>query len=234
MMSLDNIDNVFVKTVFAGDTTTNLRMCSLDVMIHSFPEIMEQSSLECKYWICANHFGYSFCDIGDLLRVHENILPITRTESEFSDQGENLIRNTDHAHLFDGLATEIVDELVSILLILLDNLFDTSWLYALVFDEFFERLLRDIAPKKIKTREKYGIRGIINDEGNSCCLLEGNDIATFFPDEFSLQVIALECYQCLSGLSGDFRCILLNGFDDDLTSSFTLTRLEILLFLIDE
>jgi hypothetical protein len=133
-------------------------------MIHCFSEVVEEPSLESEYRICTNELGNSFCDIRNFLRVHEDILPITRTESELPNQWNNLIRYTNDSHIIDGFATEIIDELICILLIFLNYLLYASWLNTLICDEIFERFFGNITTKEIKTREKYGVWCIIDDE----------------------------------------------------------------------
>jgi hypothetical protein len=147
MVPFDDIGRLLIETIFASDTSTDLWVCPLDIVIHRFPDIMEESSLERQNWISTNKFGNSFSDIGDFFTMHEDILSIARTKSEFADKWDNLIGNTDDPHLVDGFLTEITDELIRILLVFLDNLLDTSWLDSLISDEIFERLLGDIATK---------------------------------------------------------------------------------------
>lgn len=67
VVSFDDIDRFFIEAVFSCDSSTDFWMCSFDIMIHSFSEIMEKSSLQCKNWICTDKFGDPFCDIGDFL-----------------------------------------------------------------------------------------------------------------------------------------------------------------------
>jgi hypothetical protein len=107
-------------------------------VIHRLAEIMEESSLECEYWISSDQLGYRLSDIGDFLRVHEDILSVAGTESELPNQWYDLLRDTDHAHLIDRLATEIIDEFVGIGLIFLDDFLDTSGLDPLIGDEILE------------------------------------------------------------------------------------------------
>ena len=185
-MPFDDIDCLVIESILASDATSDLWMCPLDIVIHRLPEVVEEPSLECEHRISSDEFRYRLSDIGNLFAMHEDVLPVARTESEFPNEWDDLLRDPDDSHLIDRLATEIIDEFVGIGLIFLDDLLDTSWLDPLISDEIFEGLLRDISAKQVKTREKHGIRSIIDDERYSGCLLECDDIASLLPDDLAL------------------------------------------------
>ena len=105
VVSLDDIDDFFIQTVFACDTSANLRMRSLDIVVHGFADIMEETSLKCERRICTEESRNRLCDIGNFLGMHEEILSVARAESELPDEGQYLIRDTDDAHLVDGFSS---------------------------------------------------------------------------------------------------------------------------------
>ena len=234
MMPFDDIDRLIIESILASNPSSDLWMCSLDIVIHRFSEVMEESSLEGEYWISPDELGNRFSDIRNLLTMHEDILPIARSESELPDEWDDLFWDTDDSHLVDRLATEIIDELIRILLVFFYDLFDTSWLDTLIEDEVFERLLGDVSSKQVKTRQEHGIRRIIDDERYSCCLLECDDIASFFSDDFPLEVIALQLYHRLCGLSCYFSGILLDALDEDLSSHICFSILEFFFLFLDK
>ena len=164
MVSLDDVHGFLIESIFPGDASSYLWMSPFDIVIHRFSEIMEESALQSEGRICSDEFRDRFRDIGDFLRVHENILTIARAESEFPDEWEYLFWDSWHSHFIDRLASEISDEPFCIFLILFDDFFYPCWLYPLIFDEFFERFFRDIATKEIETRDEDGIWGIIDNE----------------------------------------------------------------------
>lgn len=226
MMSFDDVDDLFIQPVFTGYASTDLRMRALDIMIHSFPKVMKKSSFECKHWICTDEFCDRFSDIGDFLGVHEDILTITRTESKFPYKRHDLVRYTDDPHFLYGLSTEVSDELISFLLIFLDDFFYTSWLDTLIFYEIFERLLRDISAEKIETWEKYRIRSIIDDEWYPSSFFKCDDVTTFFSYKFAFQIIAFESDESLGRLTTYFSSVLLYTFDNNLTSDIRFSWFE--------
>lgn len=145
---------------------------------------MKESSFKRKHMVSTDELCDCFRNISNLLRMHENILSITRTESKFSDQREYLVWNTDNPHFFDCFASQIGDEFFCVLLIFLYYFLYTSWLNTFVFYEVFERFFGDISAKKVETREKYSIGRIIYDERDSRCLFKSNNIASLFSDDF--------------------------------------------------
>ena len=138
MMPFDNIDSFIIETIFTSNASTDFWMSSFDVMIHSFSEIMEESSLECEYWISTDELGDRLSNIGDFLAMHEDILSITRTKSEFSNEWYDFFWDSDNSHLIDGFSSQVIDEFISILLVFFYDFFDTSGLDTLIEDEIFE------------------------------------------------------------------------------------------------
>ena len=163
MMSFDNIDGFVIESVLSCDSSTDLWMRPFDIVVHRLSDIMEQSSLQSECCICTDEFRDRLSDIGDFLRVHEDILTIACTESEFTNQWDDLVWNPSDSHLIDSLSSEISDKTLCIMLILFDDLLDTSGLDSLIFDQFLERFLRDIPPKKVKARDENRIWCVIDN-----------------------------------------------------------------------
>ena len=65
MMRFYNIYYFLIETILSSDTTTNLRMCPLYIVIHRFSEIMEKSSFQSKDMISTNHLSDCLSDIGN-------------------------------------------------------------------------------------------------------------------------------------------------------------------------
>ncbi len=164
MVAFYDINGLLVEAIFAGDTSSDLRMSSFDVVVHRFPEVMEHTSLERKDWISTDELRDRLCDICDFLGMHEDILTVARTEAEFPYKWDDLVWDPDDTHLIDGLPTEVRDELIRICLILFDYFFDSCWLNTFVSDEILKGFLRDISAEEVETRKEDCIRRIVDDE----------------------------------------------------------------------
>ena len=234
MMSFDDIYRLLIESIFSSDTPTYLWMRPLDIVVHRLPEIMEHTALQREDRISTDHPSDRLGDVGDLFRVHEDILSVARTESELSYKWEDLVWYTDDSHLFDGLAAEVGDELIGVLLVFLYDLLYTGGLDTLIFDEVFERLLRDIPTEEVEAREKYSIWSVIDDQRYSCRFLEGDDVAPFFSDELAFQVVTFECHERLSRLTTDLSCVLLDTFYKYLFRDLYFTRFQVFLLLLDQ
>jgi hypothetical protein len=119
MMSFDDVYGLFIESILSSYTSTDFWMSPFDIVIHSLSEVMEKSSFESKHRICTDHPSNCFSDVGDFFRVHEDILSVTRPESEFTDEREDFVRNTDYSHFLHSLSSQVSDELICFFYLLL-------------------------------------------------------------------------------------------------------------------
>lgn len=233
MMALDDIHDAFVQSVFACDFRSDFRMGSFDVMVHGLSDVMEQSSFEGERRVGSELFRDGFRDVGDFLRMGEDILSEARPKAEFSHQAQDFVREPCNPHLIDGFFSEFEDEFLGIGFVDCDDFLNPSRLDSLILDELLKRFLRDESPEEIEARYEDGIRSVIDDQGYSGFPLEGDDIPSFFPDELSFDVIIVKMEGCLGCLAHDLTGILLDGFYDDLPGYFPLFQAHFGFLLLD-
>ena len=83
-------------------------------------------------------------------------------------------------------------------------------LNASVLNQFLHRALRNIPSHQIEARHDNGIGRIINDHIHASRALKCTDIASFFADDASFQIITRALHHRGGGFGSDLRCIALH------------------------
>ncbi len=90
---------------------------------------------------------------------------------------------------FDGTLAELEHHLRDVFLDFVHRLFDLRRLDATILHESLECELGDVPTNEIIAREHDGTRRIIDDDVDSGCLFEGDDVPSFLSDDATLDVI---------------------------------------------
>ena len=122
----------------------------------------------------------------------------------------------------DGSALPDLDDLLlDLLLDLCHDLLDACWVDAAVGDELVECESCDFAAHGVESREDDRLGGIVDDDLDAGCGLQGPDVASFASDDAALYLVALDVEDRDGILDGCFGCDTLDrGYDD----SFGLFR----------
>ena len=138
----------------------------------------------------ARALGHDAREPGDLGRVGQDVLPVTRAELQASHQPQDLGMQIVQAEFKGDGAAFLADLLVGFFLDLLNDLLDARRVDASVGNELLDRLLRDLPPVGIESREDDGAWRVVDDQVDAGGELERADVASFAADDAALEIVA--------------------------------------------
>ena len=121
------------------------------------------------------------------------------------------------ADLQDGGLALFLDPLQDLLAGLGHDLFDACWMNAAVDDELVQRDPCHLAAHRVETADDHRLGRVIHDEVDSGRLLQGADVAAFFADDPSLELIGRQRQNRNRDLGGLVGRDPLDRLGDDLS-----------------
>ncbi len=103
---------------------------------------------------------------------------------------------------------------------------------ASVFDEFLQGEFGDVAAHEVVTGNDDGSRRVVDDDVDARGLFEGDDVAPFLTDDASLHVVRRKLHHGRGGFGGDFGCVTVDGFGEQVLAHGFHVFLGVLLELL--
>ena len=104
------------------------------------------------------------------------------------------------------------------------NFLNTGRVNSSILNQSMERKSGNFSPDRVKTRNNYGLWGIINYQLNPGCSFNGSDVSTFPSNDFTLDVVTFEVKNRNTIFNGLLMRSSLNGGQNNFPRFFGCSK----------
>ena len=122
----------------------------------------------------------------------QQVLSVGRTVFHLADHADQFGVQSVDSQVDRRALADLDDLLLDLLLNLGDHLLDACGVDAAVGDELVQGQTRDFAAYGIEAREDDGLGGVVDDDLDARCGLQGADVAALAADDAALDLVALD------------------------------------------
>ena len=223
------ITTAFVLAVFAEEVDAELEMRALHLAIDRLADIVQERGAHRHVRVEPDFLGHDAGETGHFRRVREHVLTVARPILQAPHQPQNFRVQVVQAELERHSRALLADFLVGLVLHLLNDFFDARGVDPAVGNQPLDRLLRDLAPIRIESREDDRAGRVVDDQIDAGGEFERADVAALTADDPAFEVVARQVDHRHGRLDGVLGGAALNGFGDVLLgfAAGRLARLSI-------
>ena len=197
-------------------------------------DVVQQTGAACDLGVEAQLGGHDACEVGRFAGVLQEVLSVGRTVLHLADQTDHLGVESVDAEVDCRAFADIDNLLLDLLLDFGHDLLDAGGVDAAVGDELVVGQACDLAAHGVEAREDDRLGGVIDDDLDACCGLQGADVAALAADDAALDLVALDVEHRDGVLDGRFGRYTLNRGHDDALGLLRGGHLGLFDGLVDE
>ena len=159
-------------------------------MVNGFPDVMQKPGSFCHPHVKPDFPGKKPCQLCNFHGMLERILAIACSEFHPPEKPYQLRMDSVNANLQRSRLSFFPDQRLHFLAGFLHHLLNPRGMDTAIHDELFKGDPRNLASDRVKSRQDYGFRRIVNNKLNACHSLQCPDVASFPAYDPSFHLIA--------------------------------------------
>src|SRR5258706_4931291 len=218
-MSPDRVHDLFGNPMSLQEVGSDRRVRPLDLMVDGLADVVQETRQLGDSNVCADLGRHHGGEIRDLVRGVEPLLPVAGAKPKDAEMADDLGMKSLQADLQDRGLSLLFDPLQDLDSGLGNDLFDPGRMNPAVDDELVQRDPRHLAADGIEAADDDGFRGVVDYEVDPGRLLQGADVAPFFADDATLELVGRQRQHRDRDLGGLVRGDALYRLGDDLAGT---------------
>ena len=215
MVSTDGVANLGLLLVLLGELHTNHGVRQLRLIVRHLTDIVQETGATGVLGVQAQLCGHDTGQVGRLAGVLQEVLTIRRAVFHLTNQTNQLGVQAVDTEVDSRALADLDNLLFDLLLHLGYHLLDAGRVDATIGHELVQCQAGNLTTHGVETAEDNGLGGIIDDDFDARCGLQGADIATLTADDATLHLVALDVKDRHGILDGRLGCHALNRSHHD-------------------
>ena len=156
---------------------------------HRFSDVVEQSGSSCKGTVNTQLIGNDSGNVRNLHRMIQNILAVTGTVHQASQNFDKFVVQPMNAGFKNGFLAGLFDAGFHFSLGFFHRFFNTGRMNSAVGNQLFKGQSGNLSPDRIEARNGDRLRGVVNNQIHARRRFHGTDISAFSADDPAFHVI---------------------------------------------
>ena len=165
------------------------RMRAFDLVVDGLADVVQQARELGDVHVGADLGRHHGREMGDLLRMVQHLLSVTRPEAQDAKMAHDLRVQSLQTELQDRRFALLFDPLQDLLAGFGDDLFDPGRMNPAVDDQLVQRDPCHLPAYGVEAADDHGLGGVVHDQIDPRGLLESADVASLLADDAALQLV---------------------------------------------